>query len=181
MRNARHLPRSGSSILRHMRRRTPFDRISTRWKGDGILTLTLSPSDYEAVRNLYARYSFAVDGGRFDELASCFTEDAVMTLSAGGTFRGGSTIADLARRLKRRPRHLISNMCIDFENPFRGTSRAYFTLLNPTTGDVAAFGLYEDTLVRNLETGAWNWAERHVIYQGPHDADLAGVGGDVTE
>lgn len=38
--------------------------------------MPLSPEDYEAIRELYGRYSRAVDSGDLDEFAACFAPDA---------------------------------------------------------------------------------------------------------
>lgn len=38
--------------------------------------MPLQPEDYEAIRNLYGRYSIAVDTGDLDAYVDCFTPDA---------------------------------------------------------------------------------------------------------
>src|SRR5713226_3831411 len=38
--------------------------------------MALAPMDYESIRNLYGRYSLAVDTGDVEAFARCFTADA---------------------------------------------------------------------------------------------------------
>ena len=46
----------------------------------------LSVEDQLAIQQLYARYNHAIDFGRADEWAACFTSDGVFNSSAAGEF-----------------------------------------------------------------------------------------------
>ena len=73
-------------------------------------------SDKDEIRELLARYCFALDAERFDEMAALFTADGVWE-TAFGTGTGRDGIVAQARSIAsgERPRrvHLTTNIVID--------------------------------------------------------------------
>src|SRR4051794_35325036 len=73
-------------------------------------------SDKDEIRELLARYCFALDAERFDEMAALFTTDGVWE-TAFGTGTGRDGIIAQARSIAsgERPRrvHLTTNIVID--------------------------------------------------------------------
>lgn len=71
-------------------------------------------ADRAALTDLLSRHGRWLDGGRFDETRSIFTEDATVTV-ASGQVRGAHAIAALARRSHgrhARTHHLTTNPLI---------------------------------------------------------------------
>ena len=118
----------------------------------------------ERIRDLYARYCFALDGNDPGELARCFTEDGVFSLVGAKDFTGrGEIEALIAGTMEGRPRHHALNLLIHEATADRGTSQAYFLLIHPQTGNVVAYGHYEDTAVRETD-GVWRFEKRIVDF-----------------
>jgi len=119
----------------------------------------------EEIRNLYARYCFALDGNDPAGLAECFTEDGVFSLVGARDFTGRQEIEDLiAGTMEGRPRHHALNLWIQEASADRGTSQAYFLLIHPQTGAVVAYGQYDDTAAKDVD-GVWRFEKRIVDFQ----------------
>ena len=72
----------------------------------------------DAIREAMAEYCFALDGGRYDDMAALFTEDGTWD-TAFGQATGRAAIAGHARDIRAkagddRPRavHLVTNIAI---------------------------------------------------------------------
>lgn len=118
----------------------------------------------EEIRNLYARYCFALDGNKPAELAACFTEDGVFSLVGAKDFAGRAEIeALIAGTMDNRPRHHALNIMITDASPDEGTSQAYFLLIHQQTGATIAYGHYEDTSVKDTD-GIWRFKHRIVNF-----------------
>src|SRR3954447_25627369 len=73
-------------------------------------------SDKDEIRELLARYCFALDADRFDEMAELFTTDGVWETAFGtGTGRAGIVAQARSIATDERPRrvHLTTNIAID--------------------------------------------------------------------
>jgi hypothetical protein len=126
--------------------------------------------DLEEVRELYNRYALSWDENRADDLARCFTPDAVFE-SQRGRFAGREEIlgnmanVNDALGAKRRQRHVTTNVDIHLEGE-RGNATAYFIYCVGREGklEVTAFGKYEDEL-RKVD-GRWFFSARKGIVEG---------------
>ena len=124
-----------------------------------------APGDKEEVRELLARYCFALDGHRLAELAALFTPDGVWQ-SHRGAATGPADIEALLRRVAPDPatgavqRHLNTSLVIDLRGD-RATVRSYYAVIRPgQDGDpaVALLGDYDDVLVRT--DAGWRFTRR---------------------
>jgi len=126
--------------------------------------------DVEEVRELYNRYALSWDENRPEDLAACFTADAVFA-SQRGRFAGRDAIlgnlanVNGALGAARRQRHVTTNVSIHLEGD-RGTGTAYFIYCVGRDGktEVMAFGTYQDEL-RKVD-GRWYFSHRKGIVEG---------------
>ena len=107
--------------------------------------------DIEEVRELYNRYALSWDEDRVEDLAQCFTPDAIFE-SQRGRFAGREAILHNMANVKRAlggasQRHLTTNVTMDLRGE-RGSGSAYFIYCVGRQGklEVFAFGKYEDEL-----------------------------------
>ncbi len=121
-------------------------------------------SDKEEIRELLARYCFALDADRFDEMAALFTPDGVWQ-TAFGTGTGRAGIVAQARRIATEPRprrvHLTTNIVIDL-NGDTATARSNWALIQNTQDGPAlgSGGAYTDRLVK--VDGQWFFQHRTI-------------------
>ncbi len=123
-------------------------------------------SDKEEIRELLARYCFALDAGRFEEMAALFTADGVWETAFGaGTGRDG--IVTQARSIATGPRprrvHLTTNIVIDLEMDGQtATAQSNWALIqNSDSGPViGSGGGYADRLVKL--GGRWFFKHRRI-------------------
>ena len=137
----------------------------------------------ESVRDTYARYNHAGDGGRLAELADCFTEDGVLEVRDRFAARGRSEIAatlgEVAAQFPRTDapppgthhimRHYVANLLFTSIAPDRITSDAYFAVFLVDTVD--HWGRYRDELVP--VDGRWLFARRRVSVDGKRPGSTA--------
>ena len=125
----------------------------------------------EAIRELVARYAHCADAGRFDELASLFAEDGVLTITDRKPLRGRDAIrtfltdtaASLARgSATRRLRHHVTSHSITVEHRQTATGAAYFLVMASEGPD--HWGRYRDRYVAGDD--AWCFGERRVRVEG---------------
>jgi ketosteroid isomerase-like protein len=128
--------------------------------------------DHEEIRQLLARYNFAVDLGDADGWAGCFTTDGVFlcTPEGGpltGRHEGRDALVAYARTHyginKGRARHWNWNLEIEGDG---GTAsmRCYLLSVRATSPESPAAlgvtGVYRDRLAK--VDGRWLFAERHI-------------------
>jgi SnoaL-like domain len=136
----------------------------------------MSALDYEEIRQLLARYNFAIDLGDADGWAACFTEDGVFECLGlpegspfGGRYEGSAALRAYATMhfgvYKGRARHWNWNLEIDGDGE-SATMRCY--MLNLSVGKPPAVkgstGIYRDQVLKG--DGRWLFAERHVTVEG---------------
>lgn len=115
------------------------------------------------IRRTLARYCQTCDDGRFDEFASCFTDDAVMT-ALGNDVRGRRAIQEwmtAAMPPQRRGRHVTVNSVIEVSGD-AATATSDFLFVAKTGGElrISTAGRYRDELRR---VGAeWLFARREI-------------------
>jgi uncharacterized protein (TIGR02246 family) len=121
-------------------------------------------SDKDEIRELLARYCFALDAGRFEEMAALFTPDGVWE-TAFGTGTGREGIVAQARSIAtgERPRrvHLTTNIVIDLDGD-TATARSNWALAqNSDAGPViGSGGAYADRLAK--VDGRWFFRQRTI-------------------
>lgn len=125
--------------------------------------------DKLAIRELIARYSFAIDSGDIKAWVDCFTEDGAFE-SPFGTFKGSTALHQYIseRTAERRSkqiqlRHLLTNIIIDIQGN-RAKAKCYLLLLlvMPEGVQLLTTGVYNDEL-RKMG-GAWRFSHRKVEF-----------------
>jgi hypothetical protein len=134
--------------------------------------MTLTAQDHEDIRQLLARYNFAVDFGDTEGWADCFTADGVFLCTPEGgplTGRHVGREALVAYAVKHyeinqgRARHWNWNLEISGEGS-AATMRCYLNAFRAVAPDappkLAVTGVYRDKLAK--VDGRWLFAERHI-------------------
>src|SRR5260221_12816868 len=88
----------------------------------------------DAIREVLAEYCFALDGGRYDDMAALFTEDGTWD-TAFGAATGRAAIAGQARDIRIRPGdnrpravHLVPNIIMALDGE-RAEIRPHWTVV----------------------------------------------------
>jgi uncharacterized protein (TIGR02246 family) len=121
-------------------------------------------SDKDEIRELLARYCFALDADRFEEMAALFTPDGVWQ-TAFGTGTGRAGIVAQARSIATGPRprrvHLTTNIVIDLDGD-TATARSNWALVQNTPDGpaIGSGGAYSDRLTK-LD-GRWLFRHRTI-------------------
>ena len=121
-------------------------------------------SDKDEIRELLARYCFALDADRFEEMAELFTSDGVWQ-TAFGTGTGRPGIVAHARGIATGPRlrrvHLTTNIVIDLEGD-TAIARSNWVLVqnSPDGPTIGSGGAYSDQLVKL--GGRWFFKHRTI-------------------
>lgn len=132
----------------------------------------------EALRDLVARYTWAGDRGRSQELADLFAADGVLDVGPhGGRWEGRPEIVRQLDAVAERVaaagtspgpvRHHVSSLLIDVDTPTEANASAYFLVI--TTIGVDHWGRYRDRFAVSAD-GMWRFAERTVRVDG-HSPD----------
>lgn len=134
--------------------------------------MPLSADDHEAIRQLLARYNFAVDFGETDAWAACFVADGVFLCTGlpdghplGGRHQGPAELAAYARTHYETnsgtARHWNWNLVIDGDGN-AATMKCYLAAQSGTgvNAVLRSIGVYRDKL-RKVD-GNWLFEERHV-------------------
>lgn len=123
-------------------------------------------ADRLEIAEIQARYEWAIDEGRVDELAPLFAEDAVLSLEPGGTYReGAAAILEWFNEYCHEwgwsnRRHYITNVQTVVTGDV-ARCRAYFLLTFESRGKPrVGWGNYDDTLIRRGDT--WVFSEKHI-------------------
>ena len=121
----------------------------------------------DAIREVLAEYCFALDGGRYDDMAALFTEDGTWD-TAFGAATGRAAIAGQARDIRvragdNRPRavHLTTNIVIALDGE-RAEVRSNWTVVqnSPQGPKIGSGGAYIDQMVK--ENGRWLFRHRKI-------------------
>jgi uncharacterized protein (TIGR02246 family) len=121
-------------------------------------------SDKDEIRELLARYCFALDADRFEAMAALFTPDGVWE-TAFGTGTGPAGIVAQARSIATGPRprrvHLTTNIVIDLDGDTATAQSNWALILNSPAGPViGSGGAYADRLVK--VDGRWFFKHRTI-------------------
>jgi uncharacterized protein (TIGR02246 family) len=121
----------------------------------------------DAIREVMAEYCFALDGGRYDDMAALFTEDGTWD-TAFGKATGRAAIAGLARDIRakagdNRPRavHLVTNIAISLSSK-KAEVRSNWTVVqnSPEGPKIGSGGAYADQMVK--QQGRWCFRYRKI-------------------
>ena len=121
----------------------------------------------DAIREVLAEYCFALDGGRYDDMAALFTEDGTWD-TAFGKATGRAAIAGLARDIRaragdNRPRaiHLVTNIAIVLDGE-RAEVRSNWTVVqnSPEGPKIGSGGAYADQMTK--QGGRWLFRYRKI-------------------
>ncbi|HEV2335049.1 MAG TPA: nuclear transport factor 2 family protein [Stellaceae bacterium] len=125
----------------------------------------------DAIREVMAEYCFALDGGRYDDMAALFTEDGTWD-TAFGKATGRPAISGHARDIRvragdNRPRavHLVTNIAIALSGE-TAEVRSNWTVVqnspeNSTGGPkIGSGGAYADQMVK--VNGRWLFRYRKI-------------------
>jgi uncharacterized protein (TIGR02246 family) len=111
--------------------------------------------DKDAIREVLAQYCFALDGGRFADMAACFAEDGTWH-TAFGKATGRQAIAEFAAGLRAhrpgpQPRaiHHVTNIVIALDGD-QATVRSNWTTVqnSPEGPKIGSGGAYDDDMVK---------------------------------
>jgi uncharacterized protein (TIGR02246 family) len=121
-------------------------------------------SDKDEIRELLARYCFALDAERFEDMAALFTPDGVWE-TAFGTGNGRDGIVAQARGISTGPRprraHLTTNSVIDLDGDTATAQSNWVLFQNTSNGPaIGSGGAYADRLVK--VDGKWFFKHRTI-------------------
>lgn len=121
-------------------------------------------TDKDEIRELLARYCFALDDGRYEEMALLFTPDGVWE-TAFGTGRGRAGIVAQAKSITTDPRprriHLTTNIVVDVDGDSATARSNWMMFQNTPQGPaISSGGAYEDHLVK--VDGTWFFRHRRI-------------------
>ena len=135
--------------------------------------MSLQADDYEEIRQLLARYNFAIDFGHIDDWVETFVPEGKFSCVGlpedaplGGTHEGKDALRSYAESHfgvnQGRARHWNWNLVIE-GNGDTATMQCYLNAYSAEQGESALFrvtGVYRDRLSRT-ESG-WKFVEREV-------------------
>jgi uncharacterized protein (TIGR02246 family) len=121
-------------------------------------------SDKDDIRELLARYCFALDADRFEDMAALFTPDGVWE-TAFGTGTGRTGIVAQARSIATGPRprrtHLTTNIVIDLDGDTATAQSNWVVIANSPNGPtIGSGGGYSDRLEK--VDGRWFFKHRTI-------------------
>ena len=138
--------------------------------------MPMSALDYEEIRQLLARYNFAIDLGDPDGWVACFTPEGAFECIGvpegsplGGRHEGAAALLAYAKThyatAKGHARHWNWNLEISGDGAM-ATMRCYLLALRVPSAPavVGGTGIYRDRLRK--VGGAWLFEERHVTIDG---------------
>jgi uncharacterized protein (TIGR02246 family) len=121
-------------------------------------------SDRDEIHELLARYCFALDDGRFEDMAALFTEDGVWETAFGtGTGRAGIVAQARSIATANPPRrvHQTTNVVIDLDGGSAAVRSNWMMFFNTPSGPaIASGGAYEDRLAK--VDGRWLFKHRRI-------------------
>lgn len=122
----------------------------------------------DEIRELMARYCFALDDYALADLAALFTTDGIWQ-SHYATATGPAEIEALLRTVAPNPaagavqRHLNTSIAITLQGEDRASARSYYAVIRPVDGapTVSIVGDYQDELVQTA--AGWRFAKRVLV------------------
>jgi SnoaL-like domain len=126
--------------------------------------MALTTEDQVAIQQLYARYNHAIDSGKADVWAACFTADGTFD-SGQGTFKGTEALTGFANgfhgQMKGNARHWTNNIMVDADGAgAKGTCYLQLYMRQDGKSNMIVSGIYNDTLVKSGPE--WKFTSRAV-------------------
>ena len=120
----------------------------------------------DAIRDLMTRYCLAIDGGRDEEWAQCFTEDGIFNSPILGKFQGWDALRAFTTKYREwtgnaQPRHCVMNILIDIQGQ-TATAESYLLLTHAAEAktELVISCRYEDRIEKVGDQ--WRFKERKV-------------------
>ncbi len=120
----------------------------------------------DAIRDLMTRYCLAIDAGRYEEWAQCFTEDGIFDSPILGTWQGWDALRAFTTKYREwtgdaQSRHCVMNILIDIQGQ-TATAESYLLLTHAAQGktELVISGRYEDRIEKVGDQ--WRFKERKV-------------------
>lgn len=135
-----------------------------RWKEWTLRPLNLDLSDRQAISDLFAAYSWAIDTGAGGQLADLFLPDGKFERSDGTTIQGRMELASFGEQVfKSRPhrlQHITSNSvpAVDESGNVRVRSYVHIYAGEPAGSRLLGMGAYDDSVVKMA--GEWKFRSR---------------------
>jgi 3-phenylpropionate/cinnamic acid dioxygenase small subunit len=134
------------------------------------MAITGTWEDREQIRELYARYAFTVDYGRYQDWVKCFTSNGVFDSPRFGKFEGAESLLKFTAVYQEsmggaQVRHVMSNVSFEVSGD-RAMGGCYLSYYHCKDNKVslAALGRYEDRLRK--VNGEWLFESRRVHLDG---------------
>jgi hypothetical protein len=123
--------------------------------------------DYEAIRQLTARYNRASDEADIEGWLRCFAPDGSFERKNGRRYRGYEELRELLDTFPVKARHITSDFLIDIDVDTARQSCYLLFLDRERNFELNMFGTYDDKLVR-LD-GNWVFVSRVLeVDEGSH-------------
>lgn len=138
----------------------------------------MNVEDKIAIQELMSRAAYGLDMADLDMLASCFAEDAVLTMRIGdgdlaGTFENREGIMKLMTdsidsQTDDQRRHIISNLFFEQEGDEQAIAISNLTLITIDKGEIQVIttAVYRDAVVK-VDSG-WQLQNRHIDLDLPY-------------
>ena len=124
--------------------------------------------DLVQIRQLYARYAWAIDERCDEDWLNCFAEDGSIEGQPFGRFQGRAELIRFLEKYKStykisQVRHINSNLLIEVNgNEAEGRCYMLHCLTHRGQSQVSGIGVYRDQL--RQVGGAWLFASRRVVW-----------------
>ena len=128
--------------------------------------MTSMLEEKDAIREVMARYCFALDDGRFDDMAALFSEDGTWQTFFGKA-TGRKAIAEFAaglrahRSVNPRAIHHVTNIVIALDGDTAKVRSNWTTVQNSPEGPkIGSGGAYDDNMIK--VGGEWFFRHRTI-------------------
>jgi uncharacterized protein (TIGR02246 family) len=128
--------------------------------------MALTADDHIAIQQLYARYNHAIDSGKAEAWADCFTADGTFDSGQGkfsGTEQLKAFVGGFHGQMQGKARHWTNNLVLEGDG--NTATGSCYLLLNRGTEPgkppvTLIAGIYNDSLAK--VDGAWRFTSRAV-------------------
>ncbi len=123
--------------------------------------------DYEAIRQLTARYNRASDEADVEAWLSCFVEDGSFERKNGPRYQGHGKLRRLLENFPTKGRHITTDFTIEVDGDAAHQSCYLMFLDRERNFALNMFGTYDDRLIRSY--GTWLFVSRLLdVDEGPN-------------
>jgi hypothetical protein len=123
--------------------------------------------EYEAIRQLTARYNRASDEANVEAWLSCFVEDGSFARKNGPRYQGHGELRGLLENFPVKGRHITTDFMIEVDGDAAQQSCYLMFLDRERNFALNMFGTYDDKLIRS--DGKWLFVSRLLdVDEGPN-------------